>query len=141
MDDVKKLASSIRRNAKDERVLLHFNGHGVPRPTAAGELWVFNKSYTQYVPLPVADLIGWLGAPALIVLDCAGAGALLPSFAHSAPGAPGGQRAPAAASASDAAAGRDFIVLAACSEGESLPTAPELPADLFTGASCALSPP
>ena len=43
VDDVKKLCVSLRRNAKDERVLFHYNGHGVPRPTANGEIWVFNK--------------------------------------------------------------------------------------------------
>lgn len=46
-----------------ERVLFHYNGHGVPRPTANGEVWVFNKSYTQYIPLSVYDLQvgGYLG--------------------------------------------------------------------------------
>lgn len=29
-----------RRNAKSERVLFHYNGHGVPRPTANGEVSV-----------------------------------------------------------------------------------------------------
>jgi len=43
VDDVRKLCSSLRRNAKDERVLFHYNGHGVPRPTTNGEIWVFNK--------------------------------------------------------------------------------------------------
>lgn len=43
MDEVKKLCTSLRRNAKEERVLFHYNGHGVPRPTANGEVWVFNK--------------------------------------------------------------------------------------------------
>ena len=43
VDDVKKLCVSLRRNAKDERVLFHYNGHGVPRPTNNGEIWVFNK--------------------------------------------------------------------------------------------------
>lgn len=28
----------MRRNAKDERVLLHYNGHGVPLPTTNGEV-------------------------------------------------------------------------------------------------------
>lgn len=37
---VKKLAQSLRRNAREERVLFHFNGLGVPRPTDAGEIWV-----------------------------------------------------------------------------------------------------
>ena len=42
MDDVKKLVASCRRTAKAERVLFHYNGHGVPRPTVNGEIWVFN---------------------------------------------------------------------------------------------------
>jgi regulator-associated protein of mTOR len=47
MDDVKKLCVSCRRTAKNERVLFHYNGHGVPRPTVNGEIWVFNSRYTQ----------------------------------------------------------------------------------------------
>lgn len=43
VEDVKKLCSSLRRNAKEERVLFHYNGHGVPRPTVNGEIWVFNR--------------------------------------------------------------------------------------------------
>lgn len=43
VEDVKKLCTSLRRNAKDERVLFHYNGHGVPRPTNNGEIWVFNR--------------------------------------------------------------------------------------------------
>lgn len=43
VEDVKKLCTSLRRNAKEERVLFHYNGHGVPRPTANGEIWVFNR--------------------------------------------------------------------------------------------------
>lgn len=47
MDDVKKLCVSMRKNAKDEHALFHYNGHGVPRPTHNGEIWVFNKTFTQ----------------------------------------------------------------------------------------------
>ena len=43
VDEVKKLCTSLRRNAKEERVLFHYTGHGVPRPTTNGEIWVFNK--------------------------------------------------------------------------------------------------
>ena len=43
VDDIKRLCTSLRRNAKEERVLFHYNGHGVPRPTTNGEIWVFNK--------------------------------------------------------------------------------------------------
>lgn len=42
-EDVKKLCTSLRRNAKEERLLFHYNGHGVPKPTANGEIWVFNR--------------------------------------------------------------------------------------------------
>ena len=56
MEDVKKLCDSLRRGAKDERVLFHYNGHGVPRPTSNSEMWVFNKNFTQYIPLSVYDL-------------------------------------------------------------------------------------
>jgi hypothetical protein len=28
---------------QNERVLFHYNGHGVPRPTVNGEIWVFNS--------------------------------------------------------------------------------------------------
>lgn len=80
MEDVKKLCSSLRRNAKGDRLLFHYNGHGVPRPTASGEVWVFNKTYTQYIPLSIYDLRSWVGNPSIYVLDCSGAGVLLPHF-------------------------------------------------------------
>ncbi len=38
LEHIKRLATSLRRLAKEERVLFHYNGHGVPRPTAAGEV-------------------------------------------------------------------------------------------------------
>ncbi|CAM9280365.1 unnamed protein product, partial [Phaeothamnion confervicola] len=80
VDDVRKLCAGLRRSAKGDRVLLHYNGHGVPRPTSNGELWVFNKTYTQYIPLSVHDLKAWVGGPSIYVLDCSAAGILLPHF-------------------------------------------------------------
>lgn len=49
VDEVKKLCTSLRRNAKEERVLFHYNGHGVPRPTVNGEIWVFNKVHIMFL--------------------------------------------------------------------------------------------
>lgn len=80
VEDVKKLCTSLRRNAKDERVLFHYNGHGVPKPTKNGEIWVFNKSYTQYIPLSIFDLQTWMGAPSIFVWDCNCAGQIVESF-------------------------------------------------------------
>ena len=54
---------------QNERVLLHYNGQSVPRPTVNGEVWVFNKSYTQYIPLSIYDLQAWTGNPAIYVFD------------------------------------------------------------------------
>ena len=55
--------------------MFYYNGHGVPKPTPSGEIWVFNKSeqrlrramtllisdYTQYIPVSLYDLQDWLG--------------------------------------------------------------------------------
>jgi hypothetical protein len=78
-EDVRILCQRLRREARGERVLLHYNGHGVPRATARnGELWVFDVKHTQYIPLNARELRAWVSKPSLIVLDCHGAGALLP---------------------------------------------------------------
>lgn len=65
---------------QNERVLFHYNGHGVPRPTANGEIWVFNSRYTQYIPLSIYELHSWLGTPSIYVLDCSAAGLIINSF-------------------------------------------------------------
>ncbi|KAF2346523.1 Raptor N-terminal CASPase-like domain [Trinorchestia longiramus] len=80
IEELKQLCLSLRRNAKDERVLFHYNGHGVPRPTDNGEIWVFNSNYTQYIPLSVYELQQWLGCPSIYVYDCSNAGVLLKHF-------------------------------------------------------------
>ena len=56
LDDDKKLATSLRKSCREDRVLLHYNGHGVPQPTPTGEVWAFNANYTQYVPLAVSSM-------------------------------------------------------------------------------------
>ncbi len=33
LEEVRRLATGLRRNAREERVLFHYNGHGVPKPT------------------------------------------------------------------------------------------------------------
>jgi len=38
VEEVRRLATGLRRNARDERVLFHYNGHGVPKPTGIGKL-------------------------------------------------------------------------------------------------------
>ncbi|KIH69120.1 hypothetical protein ANCDUO_00532 [Ancylostoma duodenale] len=165
-DDVRKLCMSMRRNAKDERVLFHYNGHGVPRPTQNGEIWVFNKNFTQYIPLSLYDLQLCMEFPSIYVWDCSSAETIVNWFmrfakdheddwhkkllAH--------QEAVASTSISGARINshmtadqqaeslkfqrrpkfRECIHLAACREDERLPTNADLPADLFT--SCLTTP-
>eukprot|EP00985_Skeletonema_marinoi_P025760 scaffold19251_cov124-Skeletonema_marinoi.AAC.3 len=78
VDTVRELCYRMRETAKNERVLLHYNGHGVPRPTANGEIWLFDKHHTNYIPMSVTDLRRWIGKPTILVLDCSGAGVLMP---------------------------------------------------------------
>lgn len=47
VEETKKFCVALRRGAKEERVLMHYNGHGVPKPTTSGEIWVFNKSKSR----------------------------------------------------------------------------------------------
>ncbi|KAJ7961126.1 regulatory-associated protein of TOR 1-like [Quillaja saponaria] len=128
VEEVKKLCTTCRKYAKSERVLFHYNGHGVPKPTANGEIWVFNKSYTQYIPLPISDLDSWLKAPSIYVFDCSAAGIIVNSFI---------ELHEWSASTSSGST-RDCILLAACEAHESLPQSAEFPADLFT--SCLTTP-
>jgi hypothetical protein len=123
VDEVKKLCHSMRRIAKDDRVLFHYNGHGVPRPTPNGELWVFNKTFTQYIPLSIYDLHSWLGSPSVYVFDCSSAGLVVSTFVKLL------QQRQAIDSA---------IVFASCLSNETLPQTPSYPADLFT--SCITTP-
>ncbi|KPI37031.1 WD repeat-containing protein mip1 [Cyphellophora attinorum] len=139
IEETKRFCVSLRRNAKDERVLFHYNGHGVPLPTASGELWVFNKNYTQYIPIGVYDLQSWLAGPSLFVYDVSHAGNILHNFdtfivKHEKENEEIRKRDPQAAIQNYS----DCIQLAACGRNEMLPTNPDLPADLFT---CCLTTP
>jgi regulator-associated protein of mTOR len=140
VEDTKKFCCQLRRNAKDERILFHYNGHGVPKPTSSGEIWVFNKNFTQYIPISLYDLQSWLGAPSLFVYDCSDAGNIVTNFnrfieKHEQEAMEQRARDPLAINTSSYA---DCIQLAACSSKETLPMNPELPADLFT---CCLTTP
>ncbi|KAG6737071.1 hypothetical protein POTOM_059946 [Populus tomentosa] len=125
VDEVKKLCNTCRKHAKSERVLFHYNGHGVPKPTANGEIWLFNKSYTQYIPLPISDLDSWLRTPSIYVFDCSAAGMIVNAFLELHDWSASGSVS-------------NCILLAACEAHETLPQSDEFPADVFT--SCLTTP-
>ncbi|KAH7358224.1 WD repeat domain-containing protein mip1 [Plectosphaerella cucumerina] len=133
VEETKKFCISLRRNAKDERVLLHYNGHGVPKPTASGEIWVFNKNYTQYIPVSLYDLQHWLQAPTIFVWDCSEAGNILNNYHRFVEKHEQEEETNAAADPNyEKTVFQPYIHLAACAVKENLPTNPLLPADLFT---------
>ncbi|KAF2090069.1 hypothetical protein K490DRAFT_35866 [Saccharata proteae CBS 121410] len=139
VDETRRYCSTLRKNARNERVLFHYNGHGVPRPTSSGEIWVFNRNYTQYIPISLYDLQSWLGAPSLFVYDCSDAGLIIQNFhkfaeKHEQENVDQQRRDPNA----ELMDFSDCIHLAACKEKETLPTNPDLPADVFT--SCLTTP-
>ncbi|KAF2131964.1 WD repeat-containing protein-like protein mip1 [Dothidotthia symphoricarpi CBS 119687] len=132
-EETRKYTSTLRRNARNERVLFHYNGHGVPKPTSSGEIWVFNRNYTQYIPLSLYDLQSWIGAPSLFVYDCSDAGIIISNFNRFAEKHQTEfEEARRRDSSVEYVDFSDCIHLAACREKESLPTNPELPADMFT---------
>lgn len=140
VEETKKFCTAQRRNAKDERALFHYNGHGVPKPTQSGELWVFNKTYTQYIPVALPDLQCWLGSPCIYVLDCSGAGNFISNF-HKYAEQRDTESQRQEKEDPDFTAGpsqKDCILLIACGANEVLPMNPDLPADLFT---CCLTTP
>ncbi|KAI9595572.1 raptor N-terminal caspase like domain-containing protein [Syncephalis fuscata] len=142
VEAAKKLCCALRRSTREDRILFHYNGHGVPKPTTSGEIWVFNKSYTQYIPVSLYDLQSWLGSPCIYVYDCSAAGNIVAAFDKFARQRDaesekrrqsGGQslRTPGTFDISTAPMS-DCIQLAACSANEVLPMNPTLPADLFS---------
>ncbi|CAG8587642.1 23373_t:CDS:2 [Gigaspora margarita] len=131
VDEMKKFCTNLRKSAKEERVLLHYNGHGVPKPTPSGEIWCFNKHFTQYIPVSLGDLQSWLGSPCIYVYDCSAAGNILESFKRFAEQRYLENSRPESSIPLN-------IQLAACGPNETLPMHPHLPADLFT--SCLTSP-
>jgi regulatory associated protein of mTOR len=133
VEETRKYAIGLRKNARNERVLFHYNGHGVPKPTSSGEIWVFNRNYTQYIPISLYDLQAWINGPSIFVWDCSDAGLIIQNFMkfadkHEADNIELSRRDPNG----DTVDCSDCIHLAACKERENLPTNPDLPADVFT---------
>eukprot|EP01138_Halocafeteria_seosinensis_P008891 gb/GECG01009087.1/.p1 GENE.gb/GECG01009087.1/~~gb/GECG01009087.1/.p1 ORF type:complete len:2296 (+),score=216.87 gb/GECG01009087.1/:1-6888(+) len=146
--DLSKLLEALRKRAEHKRLLLHFNGHGVPKPTPDGELWVFDPGYTQYVPIRPEEWIPSLGIPSILLMDSNGSGNIISIFARAQAclketgGVEHMMERPYRYSLENVDLAtfdfRKFIVFASCRGNETLPTNAGLPADLFT--SCMTTP-
>ena len=116
VDEARTALQKTRQKAKgDSRVLVHYNGHGMPRVTANGDLWFFDRERTHYFPIHISELAGHADSPTVYVFDCCNAGAIANNWhtfcAKERP--------------------RD-ILLCACGDAEDLPMNPLLPYDIFT---------
>ena len=143
-DTMRKQLLENRRAARDNRVLLYYNGHDVPRPSKSGEIWVFNDKCTEYLPVSMSHLESWVGSPAVLVLDCSNAEVPIREYivasamrksretrnaalAHYADTIKNTGTIPLVAEPS-----LNVILFGACSQGECLPLNPGYPADIFT---------
>lgn len=147
-EELRKVLINLRKVSKADRLLLHYNGHGVPKPTKNGELWVFGKHYTHYTPVAICELRSWLGDPAIYVLDCSAAGLLIPHLVDNmnlkdndilgydspmeAPPLFGNTSSVSFVSNQGTGSDTSSIVLAACKGNEQLPFHPMYPADIFS---------
>ncbi|PVU88164.1 hypothetical protein BB561_005997 [Smittium simulii] len=77
---LKNTISLVRRDIKEDRLLFHYNGHGVPKPSPSGDIWVFNKSYSQYIPLSAMELSNWAGSPTIYIWDVSNSEAVINAF-------------------------------------------------------------
>ncbi|EMD32619.1 hypothetical protein CERSUDRAFT_87930 [Gelatoporia subvermispora B] len=137
-EDLRRFCQTLRKQAKEDAVLFYYNGHGVPKPTHSGELWCFNRNYTQYIPVALQDLQNWLMAPCVYIWDCSAAGHLVQNYISLAKRRDADAQLNRGGWADGMPPLSDCIQLAACLADEQLPSCPELPADLFT--SCLTSP-
>ncbi|KDR78409.1 hypothetical protein GALMADRAFT_245577 [Galerina marginata CBS 339.88] len=138
LQDLRRFCTTLRKQAKDDAVLFYYNGHGVPKPTASGELWCFNPGYTQYIPVSLQEVQGWLGSPGVYIWDCSAAGHLLQNFNTYAERRDQEVNMLHGGYGDGAQPMMNSLQLAACGANETLPSCPELPADVFT--SCLTSP-
>lgn len=131
--DIRRVCANLRRAAKNDRILFHYNGHGVLKPTPNGEIWFFNQTYSEYIPVSLADLNEMLSSPTLYIFECHSAGTILRNFLRTID-----QSSFEGGFAQHQMSHRLPVFLAACGDGELLPMNPHVPADLFT--SCLTTP-
>ncbi|KAF7972619.1 hypothetical protein HWV62_17360 [Athelia sp. TMB] len=137
-EDLRRFCMTLRKQAKDDTVLFYYNGHGVPKPTASGEMWCFNKNYTQYIPVSLMEVQAWLGSPGVYIWDCSAAGHLLQNFNTFAERRDREANMQRGGYPDGLQPFMNSLQLAACAAHEQLPSCPELPADVFTA--CLTSP-
>ncbi|KAJ5072200.1 regulatory-associated protein of mtor [Anaeramoeba ignava] len=128
VENLRKSCIQHQKYSQNERILFHYNGHGVPKPTKNRELWFFNKDYTQYIPVSIYEIFVWLGNSAIFVLDCTKADLLRSAFLS--------EENPFMNT--KITEEKDYILLAPCQHDQELPVDPKFPADLFT--SCLTTP-
>lgn len=108
---------------------------------------MFNKDYTQYLPLSIYDLQTWMGSNSVYVFDCSAAGEVIKNFKSFVVQReqeyqliinPQTKALDGYNIATPPPNFNNSILFGACAANQILPMNPELPADLFT---CCLTTP
>ncbi|KAM0682289.1 hypothetical protein MDAP_002522 [Mitosporidium daphniae] len=107
--------ADCQKDVSRSRLLIHYNGQGMPVITTDGELWAFNATFTQYVPVALSRVIPRL-MPTIWVLDTPWSNRLIPALSAIGPTSGDGQA----------------LMLGAGAGYASLHGHPEMPADIFT---------
>ncbi|PVV02718.1 hypothetical protein BB560_002823 [Smittium megazygosporum] len=68
-EEAHRVVTHARKQAREDRILFHYNGHGVPKPSDNGDVWLFNKSFSQYIPLSPMEISSWARSPTIYVWD------------------------------------------------------------------------
>ncbi|KAL7718169.1 WD domain containing protein [Entamoeba marina] len=114
------------RHSKD-RILFHYNGHGVPLPTINHECWFFDEEITTYIPMNIGDVFNCLGEHAIYVFDCPYSARLFKWFTKRNELLLKQHKHPA-----------DYIVFSGYGDLEAPQTNPNFPVDIFS--TCLTSP-
>ncbi|EDR23065.1 hypothetical protein, conserved [Entamoeba dispar SAW760] len=70
IEKVKKACIGARERFGKDRILFHYNGHGVPLPTINHECWFFDEEITTYVPMNISEIYSCIGERGVYVFDC-----------------------------------------------------------------------
>ena len=150
-EGIKRKCEQTRQSVRG-RILFHYNGHGVPRPTPNGDIWAFDNAHEQYIPVNVNLIYKKIGSPTMFIWDCSNAQAIVEAAEKAAkhrrrhaeaaatvansymPPRSTGSNISGVASASNPQPSTypEDVHFAATRHDEILPTNPDVPADLFT---------
>lgn len=117
LPNVKQSLRDIGRDARmTQRTIFHYFGQGSRHPDSSGKIYFFNTSRSQYQGIEVSSILDLFKYSLLLILDCNNAGVLYQHITDYLKHSPS----------------KDIIAFFACQEGETLPSATNMPLDILS---------